>query len=72
MKHHKFSFPYEEEITPVHDAPQQEPGSLDCGLFVLYIIRQYFKQQQVVKDIADVEVKNMRTEVVQAILHKGE
>lgn len=34
-------------LSPVMDAPQQRPGSLDCGVIMLHIIRQYFRQQPI-------------------------
>lgn len=48
----------------VLDASQQDHVSVDCGIDVLYIIRQYFRRHQVVKKDFEMEIQSMRTEIV--------
>ncbi|XP_012854423.1 PREDICTED: uncharacterized protein LOC105973928 [Erythranthe guttata] len=47
--------PLDATLEEVEDSPQQEYDIEDCGIFVLYIIRQYFRQQPV--DKLDAEKK---------------
>ncbi|KAH7834305.1 hypothetical protein Vadar_014715 [Vaccinium darrowii] len=52
------------DIEQVLDCPQQAPGSLDCGVIVYYIIRQYFRNEEVRSKLPKAECRRMRAEIV--------
>lgn len=70
-KHVGLDLPYDEEIVVVKDAPQQEPGSVDCGAVVLYIVYKHVNHLQVLKNVADNELKTMRANIVNTLLLWG-
>lgn len=49
------------------NSPQQDHGTLDYGVAVLYAIRQYFRQQPIVKKEAEKEIRVMCTEIIETL-----
>lgn len=58
-----------EEIEQVVDSPQQAPGSLDCGVIVCYIIRQYFRNEEVGSKLPKSECRRMRADILHTFLN---
>lgn len=46
------------------EAPQQVAGSLDCGVIVCYIIRQYFRNGTVETKLPKLECRKLRAEII--------
>lgn len=53
------------------NSPQQEHGSLDCGVAVCYVIRQFYRQQPIDTKPAETEIRVMRTEIVETLVRWG-
>ncbi|CAL5350096.1 unnamed protein product [Camellia sinensis] len=49
----------------VNNAPQQESDSLDCGLFVCYIMKQYSKHEPIKSKLSTQEIRLMRAELIE-------
>ncbi|CAL5438179.1 unnamed protein product [Camellia sinensis] len=49
----------------VNNAPQQESDSLDCGLFVCYIMKQYTKHEPISSKLSTQEIRLMRAELIE-------
>ncbi|XP_058185659.1 uncharacterized protein LOC131302883 [Rhododendron vialii] len=52
----------------VDDAPQQEPGSVDCAVVVAYIIRQKLMKKPIQSDLTKQQCLQMRADIVQAFV----
>lgn len=50
-------------------APQQYANSVDCGVVVLYIIREFFRHKLILRSEAEDGVRIMRTEIVEALVN---
>lgn len=74
-KHQGLHLPYGEGeplLKTELNAPQQDHGTVDCGIFVMYIIRQYFRQQSIKNQEARKEInKSMRAEIVETLIKWG-
>ncbi|KAH7865659.1 hypothetical protein Vadar_009442 [Vaccinium darrowii] len=57
-----------DNITKVKNSPQQSVDSLDCGVLVCYIIRQYVKNEQVEESISKEQCDNLRAEMLTTFL----
>ncbi|KAH7842967.1 hypothetical protein Vadar_011162 [Vaccinium darrowii] len=51
------------------EAPQQVAGSLDCGVIVCYIIRQYFRNEIVETKLPKLECRKLRAEIIHAFIN---
>ncbi|KAG5538895.1 hypothetical protein RHGRI_019441 [Rhododendron griersonianum] len=60
-----------EPIVTVQDCPQQEDSSLDCGVIVCYIIRQYYRNEEIVPILRKAACHKIRSEIVKAFLSGG-
>lgn len=69
MREYEIILPYHEPIIEVEDTPQQRGSSVDCGVAVLYIIRQYYEQVPITKEIGESELLEIRTEIVMTFLN---
>lgn len=69
MRTYNILLPCDQPITVVEDTPQQRGNSVDCGVAVLYVMRQYFDQSPVSKKISEEELPEMRTEIVKSLLN---
>lgn len=70
-RHLGADLPYDEEIILIEDAPQQECGSVDCGVVVLYIIKQFFTNEPVLKKVAERDMKKHASQYGCHFLHWG-
>lgn len=70
-KHVGIELPYDEPILVVKDAPQQDPGTVDCGVVVLYEIHKHICHDPIVKKSAVKELKNMHANIVNTLLLWG-
>ncbi|XP_058185093.1 uncharacterized protein LOC131302450 [Rhododendron vialii] len=52
----------------VDNAPQQEPGSVDCAVVVAYIIRQKLMKKPIKSDLTKQQCLQMRADIVQAFV----
>ncbi|KAI8556409.1 hypothetical protein RHMOL_Rhmol05G0250700 [Rhododendron molle] len=52
----------------VDNAPQQEPGSVDCAVVVVYIIRQKLMKKPIQSNLTKQQCLQMRADIVQAFL----
>ncbi|KAG5565763.1 hypothetical protein RHGRI_001621 [Rhododendron griersonianum] len=57
-----------EPILTVQDCPQQEDSSLDCGVIVCYIIRQYYRNEEIAPILRKAACQKIRSEIVKAFL----
>ncbi|KAG5515137.1 hypothetical protein RHGRI_036245 [Rhododendron griersonianum] len=57
-----------EPIVTVQDCPQQEDSSLDCGVIVSYIIRQYYRSEEIEPTLRKAACHKMRSEIIKAFL----
>ncbi|KAH7846480.1 hypothetical protein Vadar_014472 [Vaccinium darrowii] len=57
-----------DKITKVKNSPQQSADSLDCGVLVCYIIRQYVKNEQVEESISKEQCNDLRAEILNTFL----
>ncbi|XP_058187583.1 uncharacterized protein LOC131304376 [Rhododendron vialii] len=56
-------------ISSIDDAPQQQPGSVDCGIIVCYIIKQLEEQKPVPTYLTVENLKKFRAELVHIFLN---
>ncbi|KAG5512946.1 hypothetical protein RHGRI_038636 [Rhododendron griersonianum] len=56
-------------ISSIDDAPQQQPGSVDCGIIVCYIIKQLAKQKPVPTYLTVENLKKFRAELIHIFLN---
>ncbi|GMP43217.1 hypothetical protein CsSME_00012666 [Camellia sinensis var. sinensis] len=49
----------------VNNAPQQESDSLDCGIFVCYIMKQYSKHEPISSKLSTQEIRLLRAELIE-------
>ncbi|KAI8562844.1 hypothetical protein RHMOL_Rhmol03G0067000 [Rhododendron molle] len=52
----------------LNNAPQQEPGSVDCAVVVAYIIRQKLMKKPIQSNLTKQHCLQMRADIVQAFL----
>ncbi|KAG5564092.1 hypothetical protein RHGRI_000314 [Rhododendron griersonianum] len=57
-----------EPIVTVQDCPQQEDSSLNCGVIVSYIIRQYYRSEEIEPTLRKAACHKMRSEIIKAFL----
>lgn len=69
MREYSIVLPCHEPIIVVEDTPQQRGSSVDCGVAVLYVIRQYFHQIPVTRDMGESELPEMRSDIVKTLLN---
>lgn len=69
MRDYNILLPAQQPIIEVYDTPQQKGNTLDCGVAVMYVIRQYFEQVPITKAIGESELPAMRTEIVKTLLN---
>lgn len=60
--------PIDEPIVPIEDTPQQMKASVDCGVAVLYIIKQHYHQCPISRKEGERVLGKMRTHVVTKVL----
>ncbi|XP_058217399.1 uncharacterized protein LOC131328475 [Rhododendron vialii] len=56
-------------ISSIDDAPQQQPGSVDCGIIVCYIIKQLEEQKPVPTYLTVENLKKFRAKLVYIFLN---
>ncbi|KAG5551868.1 hypothetical protein RHGRI_010092 [Rhododendron griersonianum] len=56
-------------ISSIDDAPQQQPGSVDCGIIVCYIIKQLAEQKPVPTYLTVENLKKFRAELIHIFLN---
>ncbi|KAG5539927.1 hypothetical protein RHGRI_020224 [Rhododendron griersonianum] len=56
-------------ISSIDDAPQQQPGSVDCGIIVCYIIKQLVEQKPVPTYLTVENLKKFRAELIHIFLN---
>ncbi|KAG5532087.1 hypothetical protein RHGRI_026635 [Rhododendron griersonianum] len=56
-------------ISSIDDAPQQQPGSVDCGIIVCYIIKQLAEQKPVPTYLTVENLKQFRAELIHIFLN---
>lgn len=61
--------PWDVPIIEDVNAPQQNRTSVDCGVAVLYIIKRYYEQESIIKELAETELTAMRTDIVETFLN---
>lgn len=67
-KHIGIDLPYDDEITVVQDALQQEAGLVDCSVVILYGIHKHINHELAVKCVSKRELKTMQANIVNALL----
>lgn len=60
MRAYDIVLPCDDPIIEVEDTPHQSGNSVDCGVAVMYIVRQYFEQVPIIKEIGESELPKMR------------
>ncbi|KAF7153279.1 hypothetical protein RHSIM_Rhsim01G0161300 [Rhododendron simsii] len=56
-------------ISSIDDAPQQQPGSVDCGIIMCYIIKQLAEQKPVPTYLTVENLKKFRAELIHMFLN---
>lgn len=70
-KHHGIVVPFSNArplLGTMLNSPQQEHDSLDCGVAVCYVIRQFYRQQPIDTKPAETEIRVMRTKIVEMLV----
>lgn len=60
--------PVHEPLVPIEDTPQQSKTSSDCGVAVMYIIKQHFQQLPISRKEGESMMSKMRTHIVTKVL----
>lgn len=71
MRHYDMLLPCEEPIVEIHNTPQQRNTSVNCGVAILYLIRQHFHQAPISKEAGEQALPNMRAEIISTLLTWG-
>lgn len=56
-------------LIEVQGSPQQKNAAVDCGVVVLLIIKKYFEQKRIIREVAERELIDMRTDIVETLLN---
>ncbi|KAL7116798.1 hypothetical protein ACP275_03G028200 [Erythranthe tilingii] len=67
-RYHKLDLPYDEKVVLMNNVPQQKSDSVNCGVVVCYIVRQYFENKIITKAQGVKDIPNMRKEIVETLL----